>query len=72
MKYLAYGSNLLRRLTDPSRAPSAVACGIASAPGFVVRFHKMGADGSGKCTLVAMGNEAGEAYGCVATLGDGS
>ena len=50
MKYFAYGSNMLtRRLTGPSRAPSAVACGIASAPGFVVRFHRIGADSSGKC-----------------------
>ena len=46
------------RLTDPSRAPSAVACGTATEPGFVVRFHKIGADGSGKCTLVAMAGES--------------
>ena len=71
MKYFAYGSNMLtRRLTDPSRAPSAVACGIARAPGFVVRFHKAGADGSGKCTLVATGNEPVEAYGVLYDLSD--
>ena len=58
MKYFAYGSNMLtRRLTDPSRAPSAVAGGVARAPGFIVRFHKIGADGSGKCTLIAAGGE---------------
>ena len=71
MKYFAYGSNMLtRRLTDPSRAPSAVACGIAGAPGFVVRFYKMGADGSGKCTLVATGNDAAEAYGVLYELAE--
>ena len=64
MKYFAYGSNMLtRRLTDPSRAPSAVACGVARAPGFVVRFHKVGADGSGKCTLITAGGDAATAFG---------
>ena len=71
MKYFAYGSNMLtRRLTDPSRAPSAFACGVAGAPGFVVRFHKMGADGSGKCTLVATGKVAAVAYGVLYELSD--
>ena len=64
MKYFAYGSNMLtRRLTDASRAPSAVACGVARAPGFIVRFHKVGADGSGKCTLIAAGGDAAAAFG---------
>lgn len=59
MKYFAYGSNLLtRRLTDPARAPSAVALGVAWAPGFVMRFHKIGTDGSGKCTLISTGHDA--------------
>ena len=71
MRYFAYGSNMLtRRLTDPSRAPSAVACGVAGAQGFVVRFHKMGADGSGKCTLVAAGDAAAVAYGVLYELAD--
>ena len=71
MKYFAYGSNMLtRRLTDPSRAPSALACGIAEAPGFVVSFHKMGADGSGKCTLVATGNTEVVVYGVLYDLAD--
>ena len=71
MRYFAYGSNMLtRRLTAPSRAPSAFACGIAGAPGFVVRFHKMGADGSGKCTLVAAEDAAAVAYGVLYELSD--
>ena len=64
MKYFAYGSNLLtRRLTDPLRAPSAVALGVALAPGFVMRFHKIGTDGSGKCALIATGDDADVVYG---------
>ncbi len=64
MRYFAYGSNLLtRRLTDLSRAPSAVALGVASAPGFVMRFHKIGTDGSGKCTLIPSVNDADAVYG---------
>lgn len=71
MNYFAYGSNMLtRRLTDPSRAPSAVACGFATASGFVVRFHKIGADGSGKCTLVAMAGESEGAHGVLYDVSD--
>lgn len=71
MKYFAYGSNMLtRRLTDSSRAPSAVACGVATALGFVVRFHKVGADGSGKCTLVATVAEAEAACGVLYQVAD--
>ena len=71
MKYFAYGSNMLtRRLTDSSRAPSAVACGMAEAPGFVVRFHKVGADGSGKCTLVATSHDAVAAFGVLYEVAD--
>ena len=64
MKYFAYGSNLLtRRLTDPLRAPSAVARGIATVSGFVMRFHMIGTDGSGKCTLIGTGDDADVVYG---------
>ena len=71
MKYFAYGSNMLaRRLTDPSRAPSAVARGVARAPGFAVRFHKVGRDGSGKCTLVAAADDAAVAFGVLYDVAD--
>ena len=71
MQYFAYGSNLLtRRLTDPSRAPSAIALGIASAPGFVMRFHKVGTDGSGKCTLIATGDDTDVVYGILYEFAD--
>lgn len=71
MKYFAYGSNLLtRRLRDPLRAPSAVARGIATVSGFVMRFHKVGTDGSGKCTLIATGNDADAVYGVLYECAD--
>ena len=71
MKYFAYGSNMLtRRLTHPSRAPSAVARGVATIAGFAVRFHKVGADGSGKCTLVATNDKSAVAYGVLYELAD--
>lgn len=63
MLYFAYGSNMLeRRLKHPDRVPAANARGTAAASGFIVRFHKRGRDGSGKCTLVAT-DGAAEAWG---------
>ena len=71
MKYFAYGSNMLtRRLTDAVRAPSAFACGVAAFSGYTVRFHKVGADGSGKCTLIATGTVDAVAYGVLYELTD--
>ena len=71
MNYFAYGSNMLmRRLTDPSRAPSAAACGIATAAGFTMRFHKTGADGSGKCTLLARTSDSVAAHGVLYEVSD--
>lgn len=52
IRYLAYGSNLypprLAARLDGIRSLGAVAL-----PGWSLRFHKLGADGSGKCDLVA-------------------
>ncbi|MCY4058295.1 MAG: gamma-glutamylcyclotransferase [Gammaproteobacteria bacterium] len=71
MKYFAYGSNLLTpRLRDPSRAPSAIALGVALAPGFLMRFHKIGTDGSGKCTLIPTGDDGDVVYGVVYEFAD--
>ena len=71
MKYFAYGSNMLTQwLTDQARAPSAVACGIARAPGFVVRFHKASKDKSGKCALIATADEAAAADGVLYEVSD--
>ena len=43
---------------------------MAMAPGFVVRFHKIGADGSGKCTLIAMAGESEGAHGVLYDVSD--
>ena len=71
MKYFAYGSNMLTsRLTHRSRAPSAICCGIARLPGYIVRFHKVGIDGSGKCTLVETADEEVVAFGVLFEIAD--
>lgn len=47
----AYGSNMLmRRLCE--RAPSARPVDVARLPGYALRWHKVGQDGSGKCDIV--------------------
>lgn len=49
--YFAYGSNLLpSRLV--ARTPSARSVGAAKLPGYALRWHKIGGDGSGKCDIV--------------------
>ena len=61
---------LTRRLTASSRAPSAISRGVATVPGFVVRFHKVGKDGSGKCTLIETADEAAIAFGVLYEIAD--
>ena len=54
--YFAYGSNMsTARLRD--RMPSCKALGIATLPGYALRFHKRSADKSGKCNAFASGND---------------
>lgn len=53
--YFAYGSNMsTARLT--ARTPSAQVVGPGRLPRHVLRWHKLGRDGSGKCDLVAVGS----------------
>jgi len=48
--YFAYGSNMSsERLL--ARTPSAVSLGRARLPGYTLRWHKLGRDGSGKCDI---------------------
>ncbi len=50
IRYLAYGSNLYPpRLAARLEKISIV--GVVALPGWSLRFHKLGADGSGKCDL---------------------
>ncbi|MBB4587921.1 gamma-glutamylcyclotransferase (GGCT)/AIG2-like uncharacterized protein YtfP [Rhizobium leguminosarum] len=54
--YFAYGSNMsTARLRE--RMPSCKPLGIATLPGYVLRFHKRSVDKSGKCNAFAAGNE---------------
>lgn len=51
--YFAYGSNLcLKRFTHPGRVPSASFKAVGILEGYRLVFHKRGADGSGKATIV--------------------
>ncbi len=54
MKYFTYGSNMLeRRLKHGSRVPSAEFISIGEVRDRVLRFHKLGKDGSAKCDAPA-------------------
>lgn len=64
--YFAYGSNLLlARLRQGDRAPSARRVGIGAIDRYSLRFHKVGADGSGKCDAFATGLEEDSLHGCL-------
>jgi len=57
--YFAYGSNLsTERLR--SRAPSGVSLGKARLDGHVLRWHKLGRDGSGKCDIVCTDSDSAD------------
>jgi hypothetical protein len=51
LHYFAYGSNLLMARLQ-ARTPSARRLGVATLPGWELRFHKIGRDGSGKGDIV--------------------
>jgi gamma-glutamylcyclotransferase len=58
----SYGSNMLeRRLKE--RAPSARAIATGMLRGHALRWHKVGRDASGKCDVLATGNEDDVVYG---------
>ena len=62
--YFAYGSNLHPNWLK-SRTPSAQMLGIASLTGYRLMFNKAGLDDSGKCNIVATGNETEMIHGVV-------
>jgi hypothetical protein len=65
IRYLAYGSNLLpARIT--ARLGSCTTLGTIRLSGWQLCFHKIGADGSGKCNIVTA--PASVAYGAVYEL----
>lgn len=65
--YFAYGSNMSTpRLR--ARAPSARAMGIARLSAHVLRWHKIGQDGSGKCDVVPTGRGEDAVWGVLFAL----
>jgi hypothetical protein len=65
--YFAYGSNLHpRRLAE--RVSSALALGPAALEGHVLRFHKRGRDGSGKCDAMRTGRPGDAVLGMLYRL----
>ena len=67
INYFAYGSNLHpARLKQ--RAPSAQPKSRAILPAYSLRFHKRGADDSGKCDAFYTGNATDNLYGFLYTL----
>ncbi len=68
--YFAYGSNLHPvRLTE--RVASAKLVGSAQVPGYQLKFHKLGQDGSGKCDLFHTGRSTDIVHGAIYTLETG-
>ena len=69
MLYLAYGSNL-----TPARLSARVGnldvLGTVPLPGYRLEFSKRGADGSGKCTLIAA--PGSHAWGAIYRIADGA
>jgi hypothetical protein len=66
--YFAYGSNLATARLR-ARVPSAVARGVARAPGYALRLDKLGADGSAKANLRP--DRGSEVWGVVYALDPG-
>lgn len=58
----AYGSNMLSaRLQE--RCPSARPLGVATLPGYELRWHKKSRDGSGKCDIVKSDRPGASVFG---------
>ncbi len=64
MFYFAYGSNMsFKRLA--ARTPSARLHGVAALPGYQLKFHKSGRDGSAKCDVVPCAREQSAVHGVI-------
>lgn len=67
--YFGYGSNLLAARLEHRLGPC-VRLGAASLPGYALRFHKRGRDGSGKCDAFHTGDPTDRLWGGVFRLDD--
>ncbi len=63
----AYGSNM-RTSRLKARTPSATPLGIGQLRGHVLRWHKSGTDGSGKCDVEHTGHDGHVVWGVLYTL----
>ncbi len=63
----AYGSNM-RSSRLKARTPSARPLGAGRLKGHVLKWHKTGADGSGKCDVVHTGRDDDAVWGVLYTL----
>jgi hypothetical protein len=68
-RYFAYGSNLHPRRLG-ARVAIAADLGTALLPGWALKLHKRGVDGSGKGDVVATGAADDAVYGAVYLLDD--
>jgi gamma-glutamylcyclotransferase len=64
LKYLAYGSNL-HPLRLQQRVSSARPVAVVELPGWRLRFHKRGSDGSAKCNVLETCDPADRVHGVV-------
>jgi len=67
--YFAYGSNLLHQRLR-ARTPSATVVTTARIEGYLLRFHKIGTDGSGKCDAFQTGHSGHVVHGVIYTISD--
>ena len=67
LHYFAYGSNLWPPRLQ-ARAASCIPTTRAILPGYQLRFHKLGRDGSAKCDACFTGNDAHQVEGVIYTL----
>ena len=67
MLYFAYGSNLLRRRIE-ERLGNCRLQGTGWVAGYSLQFHKMSADGSGKCDVFKTDHRSDRVYGALFEL----
>ena len=67
MFYFAYGSNLLRRRIE-DRLGDCYLQGSGWLVGYDLRFDKIGADGSGKCSVYKSDKMSNKVYGAIFEL----
>ena len=65
--YFAYGSNMSCKRLE-KRVPSAKSIGVYSLIGHLLKFHKLGMDGSAKCDAFYTGQDSDIVHGLLYTI----